>query len=124
MRKLWSAALMVIAVMVGTVALASTPLKLKPTSSFDMWQVAVKAVLIGAMGVVAVAGGLYVWRSWRRAQGMMIGPNDAASVEWARRVTPRTTLLVVRWQGKRYLLAENSTHTTVVDTRALDEVAS
>jgi hypothetical protein len=123
MRKVWSVALMVIAVTIGTVALADTPLKLKPASSFDMWQIAVKAVLIGAMGVVAVAGGLYVWRSWRRAQGMMIGANDAAAVEWARRVTPRTTLLVVRWQGKRYLLAENSTHTTVVDTRTLDEVA-
>jgi hypothetical protein len=94
-----------------------TPLQLKPASQFDAWQVALKAVLVGAMGVAAVGGGLYAWRTWKRSQGLMTGDGDAAAVEWARRVSPRTTLLVVRWQGKRYLLAESGTQTQLIDSR-------
>jgi len=110
--------------MLGSVcALAAqeTPLQLKPASDFDGWQMALKAVLIGAMGVAAAAGGLYAWRSWQRSKGVTLGDSAPAAVNWARRVTPRTTLLVVRWRGKEYLLAENANQTALVDTRSVEE---
>lgn len=100
-----------------------TMLQLKPASDFDGWQVALKAVLIGAMGVAAAAGGLYAWRSWQRSKGVAFGDSAPAAVDWARRVTPRTTLLIVRWQGKQYLLAENAGQTALVDTRSVEEPA-
>ena len=115
--------------MVASLALTSayalaaqdTPLQLKPASNFDGWQVALKAVLIGAMGIAAAAGGLYAWRSWQRSKGVTLGDSAPAAVDWARRVTPRTTLLVVRWQGKQYLLAENAGQTALLDTRSVEE---
>jgi hypothetical protein len=125
MRKAHGTAGLVAAMLLSTAACAGggTPLQLKPASQFDATQIAVKAILIGAMGVVVVGGALFAWRTWRRSQGMLLGPNDAAAVEWARRVSPRTTLLVVRWQGTRYLLAESTGHTTLIDRRALEASA-
>jgi len=102
-------------------AASSTPLQLKPSSKFDGWQIAVKAVLIGAIGVAALGGGLFAWREWQRTKGVTVGTNDPASVEWARRVSPRTTLYVVRWHGKRYLLAEGVSQTSVIDSHAIEE---
>jgi len=108
---------------VCAMAAQDSPLQLKPASDFDGWQVALKAVLIGAMGVAAAAGGLYAWRSWQRSKGVTLGDSAPAAVDWARRVTPRTTLLIVRWGSKQYLLAENAGQTALVDTRSVEEPA-
>jgi hypothetical protein len=105
----------------GAVASQNTPLQLKPSSKFDGWQVALKAVLIGAMGLVVAGGGLFAYRTWQRSKGITVGEVAPASVEWARRVSPRTTLVIVHWNGKRYLLAEGAAHITLIDTQVPTE---
>lgn len=103
---------------------ASTPLQFKPSGSFDAWQVALKAVMVGALGIAAVIGGLYAWKNWKGLPQLsrLTTPDPrAAVVESARRISPRSTLFVVRWEGRRYLLSESTTQTVVVDSRAAEE---
>ena len=96
------------------------PLKLKPSGNLDAFQLALKAVLIGVVGVAAAGGGLYAWRNFKGAPRLALTKNSPATVEWARRVTPRTTLMVVQWNGKRYLLAEGVSQTQLVDSHEAD----
>lgn len=99
---------------------ADTPLQLKPADTLDVWQVSLQAFLVAIFGLGLAAAALYGWRAWRRAQGISVGQSAGAHLEWARRISPRTTLLVVQWQGRRYLLTENSNVTQLLDSRALD----
>jgi hypothetical protein len=103
---------------------AGTPLQFKPSGSFDAWQIALQAVMVGALGIAAVIGGLYAWKNWKGLpQFARLATPDprAAIVESARRISPRSTLFVVRWQGRRYLLSESATQTVVVDSRPAEE---
>ena len=113
----------------GAVALAveaqGTPLQLKPSGSFDAWQLALRAVIVGAMAIGALVGGLYMWKNWKGGLSLRFTPTEKhpATVEWAKRISPRTTLLVVKWEGRRYLLSEGASQTQVVDSRAIEELA-
>jgi hypothetical protein len=114
----------VLALLAAAQAQADTPLQFKPSGSFDAWQVALKAVMVGALGIAAVIGGLYAWKNWKglpRLTRFTAPDPRAAVVESARRISPRSTLFVVRWEGRRYLLSESATQTVVVDSRAAEE---
>jgi hypothetical protein len=101
-------------------AQSGTPLRLKPERSADTWQLGLKAILISVLFLGIVAALLYGWRVWRRGQVTVAGTGATVQLESARRVSPRTLLLTVQWQGKQYLLAENAGQTCVIDSRELE----
>lgn len=109
---------------IAQAAEATSSLPLRSDASFDWWGTAVKAIFIALICLALVAVLLYRFknRGW-----MSLGAPStpaAAQVEWARRVSPRTTLIVLNWQGKRYLLAENSATTQLIDTQTTQETQS
>lgn len=110
---------------IAKAAEATSSLPLRSDGSLDWWSTAVKAIFIALICLAFVAVLLYRFknRGW-----MPLGAPSklpaAAQVEWARRVSPRTTLIVVNWQGKRYLLAENTATTELIDTQTIQETQS
>jgi hypothetical protein len=101
-------------------AQVGTPLRLKPQSTADVWQLGFKALLLAVLLLGVVAACLYGWRVWKRGQ---TGPTRNApdvALESARRISQKTTLLTIQWQGRRYLLAENAGTTRVIDSRAIE----
>lgn len=112
-----------VAITAGAFA-ASPELPLKTGSSADLWRTGVNAIFIAVICLAVVAAALHTWRNRIRFQSGRTVPPDAANVEWARRVSPRTTLLIVNWRGKQYLLAENAGATRVVDSHAVEEPRS
>lgn len=119
------AALLLAVYAVATVTFAAeapSPLPLRTGGSVDLWQTAFKAVVVAVLSLSLVAVALYTWRHRIRLRtGQLPITGVAAGVEWARRVSPRTTLLVVRWQGRQYLLAENGASTQVIDSKVIGE---
>lgn len=102
----------------------TSSLPLRSGGSFDWWSTAVKAIFTALICLAIVAVLLY--RLKNRGWMPLGAPSTpaGATVEWARRVSPRTTLIVVTWQGKRYLLAENTATTQVIDTQPAQETQS
>lgn len=108
--------------MVGVSAFAASPeLPLKTDASSDLWRAGLSAIFIAVICLAVVAVALYTWRNRLNFPGRRAALPDAANVDWARRVSPRTTLLIVRWRGKQYLLAENAGTTQIVDSHAVEE---
>lgn len=100
-------------------AQSGTPLKLKPENTADVAHLGFKALLIAVLCLGLVAAALYGWRAWRRGQGLVPGDAPGIQLESARRISVKTTLLTVQWQGRRYLLAENGGNTSVIDSREI-----
>lgn len=102
-------------------AAQSTRLPLKPESEYGSIGFAVfKSLILAVLLLAAAAAGLYAWKRRRLPETSATG-NVAANLEWARRVSPKTTLLVVCWQGRRYLLAESTGSFQLIDSRSLEE---
>ena len=103
---------------------AASPLPLRSASSFDGWTMALKAIAVAVVCLAIAAVVLHRMknRGWVPLGGAAMPA--VANVQWAKRISPRTTLMVVKWQGKHYLLAENGATTALLDTRAADEPAS
>lgn len=121
-RRLWWALALAGAGVVAS-AFGGEPapaLPLRHDTSVELWRTGLKALFSTVLALAAVAGVLYAWR--RRFLDKHIAPatSEATTVEWARRVSPKTTLLVVRWQGRRYLLAENAGSTRLIDSRSIE----
>lgn len=100
---------------------AQTALQLKPDAPTSVGALAAKALIVALICLGAVAAGLYLWRN--RWQGSVRSsaattPADLPRVEWARRISPRSTLVLVQWEGRRYLLAESVNAVQVIDQRA------
>lgn len=100
---------------------AADALPFKPVQDVSLWQTTLKSLAAAVVCLGAVAWALWYWRARWQPRGGSTTDVSGAHVEWARRASPRTTLLVVRWQGRRYLLAENSGSTTVLDKRDVEE---
>jgi hypothetical protein len=101
-------------------AQSRTPLQLKPQSTADLWQTSFKALLVAVLCLGVLAACLYGWRAWKQRKGAVLGAPASLQLESARRISQKTTLLTVQWQGRRYLLAESASTTSVIDSRALD----
>jgi hypothetical protein len=100
---------------------AAAPLQLKPDAGPNLVALTAKALLVATICLGAVVAGLYVWRQ-RLQVRTGLGPVSATpSVEWARRISPRTTLLLIHWDGRRYLLAESGGATQLIDSRTVDK---
>lgn len=100
---------------------AQTALQLKPDASTSIGALAAKALIVALICLGAVAAGLYLWRN--RWQGRVRSSTaatlvDMPRIEWARRISPRSTLVLVQWDGRRYLLAESANAVHVIDQRA------
>jgi hypothetical protein len=101
---------------------AATELPVKPRGSVDLWRTTIKAVVAALVLLGLAAAALYAWRHRMRLPGTgSVRAGPGVSLEWARRVSPRTTLLLVRWQRREYLLAESGSATHVIDSRVLEE---
>jgi hypothetical protein len=101
-------------------AQSRTPLQLKPQSSADVWQLGFKAMLIAVVCLGLVAACLYGYRIWKRGQLLVSGSSPGIQLEAARRISQKTMLLTIQWQGRRYLLAENGGNTCVIDSREVE----
>jgi hypothetical protein len=97
-----------------------TPLRLKTQTSADMLNVGFEAMLIAVLCLGILAAGLYGWRAWRKGQIVTPGSGSGAQLEAARRISRKTLLLTIQWQGRRYLLAENGGQTSVIDSREIE----
>jgi hypothetical protein len=101
-------------------AQSGTPLQLKPKGSVATWELGFRAILITLLCLGVLAACLYGWRVWKRGQGFTFGNTASAQLESARRVSPKTLLLTVQWQGRRYLLAENGNSTSLIDSQNVE----
>jgi hypothetical protein len=102
-------------------AQVGTPLRLKQQNTAEMWQLGFKALLLSVVFLGLVGGCLYGWRVWKRGQGITLRNAPDVQLESARRISQKTVLLTVRWQGRRYLLAENAGATRVIDSRVIED---
>lgn len=111
---------------VGCSVAASAPaaaLNLKANEQ-GPWMEGVKAITIGAIALGAAAAGLVAVR--RRYAGNFSGhPQTMAPwLKSSRRISQKTVLLVVQWEGRVYLLAENAQATQLLDSRSLEGESS
>ena len=112
MRALIAAALLCVALPGFGQALA-----LKPAESQAPWSAGIKAIAIGAVALGLTFAGLRRWRGGRTGRVDVVGPVLASS----RRVSQKTVLLVVHWQGKAYLLSETGQSLQLLDSAAIEE---
>jgi hypothetical protein len=101
-------------------AQTGTPLQLKPQGSINTWELGFKAILVALLCLGVLAACLYGWRVWKRGQGFTFGNAAGVQLESAKRVSPKTLLLTVQWQGRRYLLAENGNSTSLIDSQDVE----
>ena len=98
-------------------------LQLKPTDQ-GVWIDGLKALAIGSMALVAATASL-LWL--RRNYAGNIQTNSSMQLpvlKSSRRVSQKTLLLVVHWEGKHYLLSESNGVILVVDSRPVAEESS
>lgn len=90
-------------------------LALKPPQSQAPWSAGLKAMAVGAVALGLTFAGLRRWRV-RTGRAEVAGPVLASS----RRVSQKTVLLVVQWQGKSYLLSETGQSLQLLDSAAIE----
>lgn len=95
---------------------AAPGLPLKQDDSPALWAAGMKALLVGAAALAGTGAGL--WWLRRRSGALPAGcPGNAPVLHSSRRVSQKTLLLVVHWEGRRYLLAEHGSGTQLLDSR-------
>ena len=76
-------------------------------------------MLLAASLLALVFYGLLWWR--KRFTSTQLVPNESAPiVKSMRRITQKSTLLTIVWQGKVYLLAENQGALSVLDSMPIE----
>ena len=102
-------------------AFAQTGLGLKPADDGQLLFGGLKAVAFGLLCLLVVGIALRTWR--RRMMPALVAPaGDAVPLlQSSRRITQKTVLLVVRWQGRVYLLAESNGGICEIDSAAVEE---
>lgn len=106
--------------MAATQAAAALPLK---TGDQGLWLAGLKSIAIATLALLATAGALFYLRGrtggtpWQALRGGERKAQTPVVLE-ARRISPKTSLLVVQWQGRTYLLAESAGSTQLLDSRA------
>ncbi len=94
-------------------------LGLKPPTDSSFLLGGLKALLIGAL-LLALVGVVLWW--WRRKLSSTFAPSSAGIapplLQSSRRISQKTLLMVVQWQGHSYLLAETGTAVQLIDKAA------
>lgn len=97
---------------------SATGLTLKPASQ-TLWVDGLKSIAIGSLALAVAAGSLFWLRRRFTEDNKMNQSMSTPILKSSRRVSQKTLLLVVQWEGKVYLLAEQGSTTQVLDSRAL-----
>jgi hypothetical protein len=94
-------------------------LVLKENAGPGLWAAGLKAMLVGA-AALACTGAILWWLRRRRDPAPPGSRQQSGPVpKGSRRISQKTVLLVVQWEGRRYLLAENGNNTKLLDSRAV-----
>jgi hypothetical protein len=95
---------------------AADALQLKPPATGNFLLGGLKALTVGAVLLAAVGGGLWYWR---RKVAPVFGATSADAgtpqLQSSKRISQKTVLLVVQWQGHSYLLAETNGAVQLLD---------
>lgn len=86
-----------------------TSLNLKPAQETGFLAQSLWSMFIGCLLLVVAAGCLVFWK--RRVNPLFVAGQDSTQVPTlsaTKRVSQKTTLYVVRWRGRSYLLSETN----------------
>ena len=114
----WRAAALLLAALSCAPARAALPLK--PDTDPALRAAGARALLAGALALTATGAGLW-WLRRRMDGAPPRGRAHQPALRSSHRVGRRTVLLVVQWEGRRYLLAEGGGGTRLLDSRAVED---
>jgi len=99
---------------------SAVPLILKPDTEGLLWSTGLKSLLFAVVLLAAVYWIL------KRSKGRLNLPAqkniNLPTVLGSKRISTRSTLLVIGWQGRSYLLVEQNGSTQVIDSRDQTEM--
>jgi len=94
---------------------ARAALPLKEAADAQLWSLGLRSLLVGAL-LCALAGAVLWWL--RRLRALPAPQGDGPRLARSRRISQKTVLLEVEWEGRRYLLAESQNGAQLLDSRA------